>query len=688
MAEETDKLEKILKNFDVASEYWNPVYMRGQEDTNFAYGDQWDKDVRKDREVERRPCLTENRLLPFVHQVVNDIRQARPKIRPIPVDSGADVDTAEVLQGIIRNIEMQSDAESSYDTAAKNAVEAGIGWLRINTRYVDEMSFDQEICIERVINPFSIIIDPNHKRLDGADAEWCFIIDEMPLEDFEEMYPDADTKGFDEELATQGWITEDTVRVCEYYYRDYEKKTLVQTDLGMMYKDDMPEGVMAIQEREVEIPYIKYCKVTGTEILEEQDVLGKYIPIVPVVGEEAFQNGKREFYSLIHQAKDPQFMLNVWKSASTEIIGLQPKAPYIGAKGQFKSFASQWANANVKNYPFLQYDPVSNENGVPMPPPARQTPPTSSGSMMQEAMASAEAIKSTLGMYDASAGENTDDVSGKAIIARQMKGDNATFHFVDNLVTAMKHLGRIIVDLVPLVYDGARIIKILGEDGQEKMFPINQPIMRDGNGYAPMQAGGEMVKPFMMNAGKYDIDIDIGSNYATKRQEQANAIIELARVNPEVLSIAGDLLVNALDIPDGREIAKRIQSTMNPELLGDNPEAQRLQMLTQTIGQLEQQIAETEAALQIKDNNQQFENQMKLEELNIKKQELEIKAAEAAANVETKRIEVEAEAFKDYAQGQKDLSERIDDVTGAVDRILVHFEGMATDAPESSDNKE
>lgn len=681
MAEKEDnKLEVALKRFDTASEYWQPIYDRGQEDNDFAYGNQWSDDVKDERKAERRPCLTENRLLPFIHQVVNDIRQARPKIRPIPVDSNADVDTAEVMQGIIRNVEMQSDAESAYDTAAKNAVESSLGWLRINTKYADKTSFDQELCIERIVNPFAIIIDPNHRRLDAADADWCFVIDDVPKEDFEDMYPDA-TGEFDVESVTKGWASDDTVRIAEYYYKEYTTRKLCKLyDGSVYYKDELPEGYGSndiLMERDVEDCSIKYCKITSNEILEEQDVLGQYIPIVPVVGEEAFRNGKREFYSLIHQAKDPQFMLNVWKSASTEIIGLQPKAPYIGAKGSFNSYADQWSNANVKNYPFLQYDPVVKD-GIPLPPPQKQMPITGSSSMMQEAMASAEAIKSTLGMYDASAGENTNDVSGKAIIARQMKGDNATFHFVDNLVTAMKHAGRIMVDLIPLVYDGARIIKILGEDGQEKIMPINQPIMKAEGGYAPADGTQPMESPFMMNAGKYDIDIDVGSNYATKRQEEANAILELARVNPEVMSVAGDMFVKALDIPNGQEIAKRIQSQMNPALLGDDPQAMQMQEMAKTIEQLQQQVAQADSALQAKENNQAIENDVKLREMALKEQELQMKAANSMAQLNNDKIEVQAEAFKDYAQGMSDMQGQVEDVKGAVNEILTHFEGIAT----------
>ena len=678
-----DKHAKALDRFGIAVDYWGEMYTRGQEDASFAYGNQWPDKMRTSREEGSQPCLTENRLLPYIHQVVNNIRKQRPKIRPIPVDSGADIRVADIMKGIIRNIESQSDAESTYDTAAKNAVESSIGWIRVNTQYSNDESFEQEIVYDRIINPFSVLIDPNHKRLDAADAEWAFVMDDISMDDFKDMYPDADTVGFDTDLSTRGWISDENIRVCEYYYKKYTSKTLVNTSEGLFYKDDMPEGLYILDERDVEIASIGYCKITGKEILEEQEVLGKYIPIVPVVGEEAFIDGKREFFSLIHQAKDPQFMLNVWKSASTEIIGLQPKAPFIGAVGSFETYADQWAQANVKNFPYLQYDIVTDDNGMTVAPPQKQMPITGSGSMMQESMASAEAIKATLGMNDAVMGENTNDVSGKAIIARQIKGDNATFHFVDNLSTAMKHVGRITVNLIPLIYSEKRILKIIDDDDEEKMIPINQPIMKGEKGdYLPLEAGAQQEKPIMLGEGTYDVDIEIGSDFDTSRQEEANAIIELARLNPEIMSVTGDMLVKALNIPHGQKIAERIKTTMDPALFGDDLEAKRLQGVMSENEQLKKSIQDLEGALSVKENTKQFDQKIKMEELQLDRERLQLDATKAMSDSSNRRIEVEAEAFKDYAQGQKDMGERMDDVSGAVEGILDHLErGTATGEP-------
>lgn len=677
-------IEKAKKRFDYATEFWRDVYERGDSDNEFAYGDQWPEAVKAEREKEKRPCLTENHLLQFTHQVINETRQMRPSIIPVPVDDKADVDKANVFKEIIRNIQKKSDAESAYDTAIRNAVLRGIGYIRIGTDYCNDNDFTQDIQIIRVNNPNAVLVDPDHKRLDGADIEYAFIFDDMSVEEFRESYPDADAESF--EGADDNWRSGDTIRVAEYYYKVYETKRLVKTFEGYVgYKDEFPEGTKFVMERDVDVPSIKYCKMTGTQVLEKTDILGKYIPIVPVVGEEAFINGRRDMYSLIHQARDPQYMLNIWKSVSAEVIGLQPKAPYIGVVGQFNTYATQWSNANIKNYPFLPYDfVVDPETGVPAPPPQRQMPIQGSPHLLQEAQMAGEAIKSALGIYNAAAGEQTNDVSGKAIIARQVKSDTATFHFMDNLVTAMKQVGRILVDLIPLYYDEPRVLKIKGEDGQERVFPINQAVIKQGDGYRVPVSGETPNALLMMTEGEYDIDIDVGADFQTKRQEAANAILELGRVIPQMAEVAPDLLAKSLDIPNADDIAKRLQAVMNPSLFGDDPEAQRLIELSKMVEGLQAKLQETEAALQIKRDNEEFKNQLELAKIQLDKEKLQLEATKAAGQLNNERIQVEAEAIKDIAEANKDMADikaQMQDVIGAIDVILSAKEVEANGEP-------
>ena len=584
----------ILKKYEACLSFWDEIYERGGEDVDFVLGNQWDDESKAVRKG--RPCLTENRMMPFVNQVLNQIRQAKPSIIPKPVDERADIDTAEILRGVIRNIETTSDADTVYDTASRNSVMGSVGWIKICTQYAGYNTFDQDIRLERIQNFKSVMLDPNHTRQDGSDAEYGFVINDVDKEVFKAKYPDAVCNGFN--LA--GWEGEDTLRVAEYFYKVHEEKTLVEFEYttlngparSIRLKDEVPEGAVIIQERKTKICKIKYAKVTATEIVEEGSFAGEYIPLVPVYGFEAFTEGKRTFFSLINQAKDPQRMLNYWNSARAEIVALQPKAPFVGAVGQFRSYSDVWASANTSNVPFIEYDAVTTPEGVPLPAPTRQAPPVSSPTLMQESAMAADSIKAALGMYDASLGAQTADISGKAIISRQMQGDNATFHFIDNLSVAIRHVGRILIGLIPIIYTGQRIIRILGEDGKDSMVPLNQPVVKVGNEYKPVGqvADAQVSRMVSFDAGKYDVVVEVGASYATKRQELANAIVEIARINPEIMNVAGDLFMKSLDVPYAEDIAKRIRSTMNPALLGDDLEAQRLQQLTAAVQELQNKL--------------------------------------------------------------------------------------------------
>lgn len=687
MKEEYKKIHKeAMSRFSSCEEFYGADYQRGRDDADFCIGKQWPDDIKTTRLQEGRPCLVENRMMPFVNQVVNSIRQARPSAVVKPVDSGADVEVAEVYRGIIRNIESSSNAEVVYDTAARNSVMSGIGWIRIKTQYASYDSFDQDIVIDRIQNFESVYLDPNHERLDGSDAEYGFVYSNMEKDQFEKEYPEVDCSG----SSDSSWLDENSVRVCEYFYKEYEEKELVEfqymtiagTQKGVSFKDDLPMGAEEIRTRKTRVCKIKYAKMCGSEVLEVGEFAGEYIPIIPVYGFETVQDGKRTFFSLIHQSKDPQKMLNYWKSAATEIVALQPKAPYIGAAGQFDSYQDQWAAANRANFPFLQYDPVTDDNGNTMPPPQRQAPPTGSGTMMQEAALSAEAIKASLGMYDASIGNQTNDISGKAIISRQMQGDNATYHFIDNLSVAIRQVGRILVGLIPVIYSGERIVRILGEDGTEQMVPLRQPVVKNANGYEVTEGAPDAF--LRLDNGKYDVVVEVGSSYATRRQEAANAIIEIARVKPDILSVAGDLLLKSLDVPYGEQIANRIKATMSPELLGDDLEAQRMQQMQESLQMLQEKLNLTEQALLSKQEDQKFKNQLELKKVENQTAELQIKASETQAKIDKMRAEtteINADVMKDVATAITDLKGRYDDMYGALDVLLSIKEGEVTAAP-------
>lgn len=655
---DTDLIQEINDRWGECESFYSDMYESGEEDQEFLYGEgQWDERDITQRRKQRRPALVLNQLLPFAHQIINDIKQARPAIRVSPVDERADAETAEVFQGIIRNIERQSNANTAYDTAAMNSVGAGIGWIRITTDYADQMSFDQEIFIDRVINFQSVFIDPNSTELDGSDMDYAFAFDDIPLKIFEERYPDADTGGFN--VTNNDWYNEgaDTVRVAEHFYKECEIVKIhlaeVPTPDGMSratvtdaeYKAMIEEGIEAVivQDkkgnditRESEHITIKHCVFNGVEILEETEWLGKYIPLVPVVGEEVWLDGRREFHSLIRQAKDGQRMYNHSRTSEVELLAQQPKAPNIGPKGSFASYPDEWAAANNENLAFLEYDIVYDNNGQRVEPPTRQMPPQGSQALTQSAMMAQQDIKNALGMHEASMGQGGNEISGIAVRNRQIYGDNSNFHFMDNLSASIAQVGRILVDLIPKLYDERMVTRILGEDGKEKNVPINQPFIKDEEtgDERPLKQGETKAGIYKLGAGKYDVVCDVGASYSSKRQELADKLTELYSARPELMAATGDIFFDVLDMPRSDEIAKRLQSQMSPEMLGDDPQAEKLKAASQAMQKMEEQLNTALAALEDKQNNADFDMKIQAESAQLDRDKFMVDAEKTKADID------------------------------------------------------
>lgn len=666
-------LAEAKEIFDTDFNYISSEYERAEDDIDFSLGSQWPETIRAQREKEGRPCLTENRIDVSIIQVVNDIRQTRPAINVSPQDDKADIETARVLKGIIRNIEQQSNANNAYDTAAENAVRGGYGWIRVNTRYSSPDSFDQEICIESIENPFSVLFDSNSRKLDGSDADHAFIFIDMPAKDFKKKYPKASPVNFEDTTAIKGWATKDTVRIAEYFYKTKTKFTLVRTPFGDMAKEDADKlGIPYDKQRESERETIKWCKFNGQEILEKTEWPGKYIPIIPVYGKVVWNDGRRKSFSLTYQGRDPQRRYNFHITAETEFTALQPKAPWLAYEDQLTGpQMKMFAESNVKNHAVLFHKSTYDKNNNLLPPPQRQQPPSGSNAMMQQAMVAADGIKATLGIFDASLGQRGNETSGKAILARQREGDNATFHFVDNLATSIRHVGRIIVDLIPKFYSGQQIARILGEDGTPEMVPLNQPVRKQGKGFVADPMSQYVIAP---DAGKYDVSVDIGPSYATKRQEAVESMLEVARSDPRLLEVAGDLLFKSMDWPYAQEIGERIKKLLPPQLSDDNPEQAQLEQASQAMQQMQQQLMQMEAALKEKQDNQAFSNELELKKLelqnSIDQQKLEIEREKLALETLKAQDEISPVGFQALMQSITQINDNLNDVGQAVSMIL------------------
>ena len=537
------------------------------EDLRFSRLDeQWPEVVIKDRNLLGRPTLTHNRLPTFIRQVVNDARQNKPAIKVHPADSKADPQTAEIYNDLIRNIEVTSRADAAYDTALEHAASCGFGFFRVNTKYPCDDTFDLDVVIERISNPFSVYGDPFSEAVDSSDWNRAFITSQLSRREFRRKYKGAAEVDF-ETLGYSGlkapWAEGDKLQIAEWFSREKVKKPLLLLSNGVAMLEDVyakqkdqldAQGVTVIQTRTVPSWRVTQRVMSGVEILEDNEWAGRYIPIIPVYGEEINVDGKRYFRSLIHRAKDAQIMFNYWRTTATEIVARAPRVPYIGPKGAFSTDKEKWETANTDLHAYIEYD-------GPQAPQLQQFASIPAAAM-QEALSASDDIKSVLGIYDASLGARSNETSGVAIRARKLEGDVSNFHFIDNLSRGIAHCGRILLDLIPHVYTGERIIRVLGQDNAPRNVQLGTPVPQmDAQGNPVTNPDGtNALRIFDLAVGKYDLTVETGPSYTTKREEAADQMIELVRAYPGVAPIMGDLIAKNLDWPGADEIAKRIET--------------------------------------------------------------------------------------------------------------------------------
>jgi len=501
-----------------------------------------------------------------------------------------------VFNGLIRHIEQSSDAEVAYDTALDFAVTCGVGYFRINTRYSADDGFEQDIAIERVANPFGVYGDPESTAADSGDWNTAFVVDSLPRAVFENRWTGADAvdwSGDDPGLAPGVGSSGERVAVAEYWRRERVTRTILALSDGQVVEEAVYRAQKAMfdalgvkvvgRPRQAASHRVTQRVLSGAQVLETVDWAGRFIPIVPVYGEELMIDGRRRLRSLVRDAKDPQRMFNYWRTTSTELVALAPKAPFIGRAGAFETDSAKWATANTQSHAYIEYDGPE--------PPMRQGFAGVPAGALQEAMNASDDMKSIMGLHDASLGARSNETSGRAIMARQREGDVSTFHYIDNLSRAIRHAGRILIDLIPKVYGTSRVVRVLGPDGSAKAVGVGPT---GGQGADPAGPLRKVEKIYDLAAGKYDLTVRAGPSFTSRREEAATQMIELIRAYPASAPVIGDLLARNLDWPGADEIAGRLAGLVPPQARGVAPEVEAAKA---QMGQLAQALAAAKAEI-------------------------------------------------------------------------------------------
>ncbi|CAB4168754.1 Phage P22-like portal protein [uncultured Caudovirales phage] len=557
-------------------------------DLRFLKGDQWPEKQKQQRESEGRPVLTVNKLPTFLQQVTNDQRQNRSSIKVSPVSENASAKTAEIIQGMIRHMEYESAADVAYDTAVNSAAAIGFGYFRIVTEYCSPTSFDQELRVKRIRNPFTVYFDPASVEPDGSDAQFVIITEKIVKDEFKARYPNAQITiaAFDNRSGGAAgdteWIIENTVRIAEYYRMEYDAAKLYMLLDGTITYVAPEDKSLIKQTRDSYKKKLMWYKATACEVLESTQIMCDWIPVFPVYGTEIDIDGKVFRAGLIRNAKDPAMMYNFWMTSATEEVSMRPKTPYIGAVGQFENQQKKWAQANNRSFPYLEYNPVTVD-GQLAPPPSRQPMVDVPVGVLTMANHASDNIKSTTGLFDSSLGAMGNATSGKQELAQQKQGNVANYHYTDNFYRTLRHAGRCALNMVPHYYDSERLVEMRGEDDTVSHAYINKLDV----------AANQVIND--IRVGKYQVAVSVGPSYATMRAEAADSMVQFGQSWPKLMDIAGDKVVKAMNWPGAEEIAERIGRTIPENIKNDPADSDTPEIppeVQQRIAELETQIQE------------------------------------------------------------------------------------------------
>lgn len=548
-----------------------------RDDLKFKIGEQWPEEELKRRGD--RPALTFPRMLSFIRQVTGDVRQNKPAIRVRPQGNGADKETADMWAGLIRNIEQQSFAGYIYAQAIENATSCGYGYWRIVTDYTSDDSFEQDIRLKGIPNPLSVVFDPDAQELDKSDARWVFIYTRVPKEAFEKQYPKARSEDFQKldpglNDSQEVWANNDGILIAEYWEKLPVTKTIAELSDGrIICLDDYDDaklaetmgGATVVKERDIKSHRVVQHIVSGAEELEDPtEWATDDIPIIPVMGEETWVDERCVRHGLIRHAKDAQRAYNYARSTSIEVTSLQPKAPYLLSLEMIgdKNIKAQWDNLGNVNYPYLVY---KSDPALPNRVPERIQPPVPAAGLLAEAQVAQDDMKAIVGIYDASLGARSNETSGKAINARKMEGDVSTFVYIDNGAFAISICGRQLVKLIPKIYDSKRVVRVLYDDGTDDLVKLNHQVQTAGGG---MKTAHDPAQGFYdLSVGKYDVTVDAGPGFTTRRQEAAEGLKEFMQIlGPQGAALFAGDLAKLQDWPGSVEIGEKAKRLLPPQL--------------------------------------------------------------------------------------------------------------------------
>lgn len=616
-------IEEARQRYEYAVEAWSPIFEKMGDDLRFSDPTnlvQWPEKVRRERELDGRPCLTFDQVGQYVRQIINQARRNKPALKFLPVDDESDPELADILQGLARQTEYESKAEVAYITALDHATRGGLGFFRLITEEKQGGDVVGQQCakILRIVDPRSVKLDPDFTEADGSDAGWGFVEETYTRETFKKRWPKANVVDWD----SAGWFGKDHVRVCEYF-RVVDATVNRITANGKDYSEE--EYWQAAQEDPMMAPGIpnpkkqkrvEWFKLSGEEILEQSEFPAEYVPIFPVLGNEEWTDGKRSLGGIVRPVRDSQVAYNFERNGEIEAVAIGPKAPWVAPAEAIEGYEDTWRNANKGNTAVLPYNSI-DEQGNPINAPTRINPVGVAAGWVTLAERSKADIQAGMGMFSASVGNNPNNQSGRAVLALQDKAEIGSFHYIDNLALSISHMGRVLTQVWPRIYDQAQIVRILGEDDDSRFVQVDPSMQR---GYAKGRApDGREVIIINPGAGRYDARAVVGPAYSTRQTEAAAEISELVNGNPQMLALLGDVWVKMRNFPEADKISKRFKAMLPPQVQAAEKEGDEQQELPPEVTQMMQQAGEEIQAL--RQQAQQMQEALQSEQMKYQAQQ-------------------------------------------------------------------
>ena len=654
VSDTADIISEVQKRYEEASGHTSQWRGRARDDLRFFHADaynhaQWDDAVYQARAGtfggSPRPCLTINKTAQHVFQVENEARQSQMGVKVNATGFGSMAEAADAIEGIIRHIEYQSNAQqNAYACAIQGQVRTGLGWFHVVTDYVPGVdTFDQDFFIKSVPNGLSVYFDPAAREPDHSDQNWAMIVEEMDRGEFDKLYPGHEDVSRDPISGLQSdsdWVSDTTVRVATYYRRSEKKDTLWATPTGPMRQSEMPPEMVEVfrtmkaSSRPITSHMVDKYVIAGNTVVAQGETVFSLIPLIPMIGIEtrATDGNDANYAGLVRALIDPQRMFNYTASAYVESVALQTKAPWLASAEAIEGYTNEWSQANTSNAAVLPYNAIDHETGNPIPVPTRIEPPSGSTGHMQGMQSADQWMQMVTGQYQAEMGAPGNEKSGIAIQQRQRQSDTANYHYTDNQGMALRYLGRLLIDAIPRVYDTQRAVQSLGVDGTQTGVVVDPNMQTSAQVALPPDADGQPQQPpqgislekqrqidgailaINPTIGRFDVEADVGPAFATRKQDAFNALTQIIQAAPALMGQIGDLVFHSADFPLADEIADRLKPASDDPRLGQAQHT--IQHLQAQLQQVTQQLKDKQAEQQhtvVKDAMAADTNQYKAE---------------------------------------------------------------------------